>query len=61
MNAEAGMGMSLDDMIKQNRKANKKKSPAASKTKAKTAKNNKKAAETVFGRRGFGEKKMNFF
>lgn len=37
MNAEAGMGMSLDDMIKQNRKANKKKSPAASKTKAKTA------------------------
>ena len=37
MNAEAGMGMSLDDMIKQNRKANKKKPPAASKTKAKTA------------------------
>ena len=37
MNAEAGMGMSLDDMIKKNRKANKKKSPAASKTKAKTA------------------------
>ena len=29
MNAEAGMGMSLDDMIKQNRKANKKKSPTA--------------------------------